>query len=234
MKRILLIALIILSISCQKNEIENEATLQGVIITKNTDEVSALTARLRITHIELKNIKVNMISYNFSGEITNFNTDEFNPNIKELTIRQLKDGNHEVFYKDGLTKLEFSKDQKQILVSFEGETVEFENLNFEVYPRCYENEVLTLCVLYNEMTNEELYREPNIINKSACSKCSFLALRFDSTRTLSDSGAEELSKEWLKSHSDCEALKGTSSGCIWGDFGCISAVSIECNGKTCE
>ena len=205
-----------------------------MIITKSTDEVSALTAHLGITHIEPRNIEVNKISYIFSGEITNINTDEFNPNTKEMTIKQLKNGSHEVFFKDGLTKLEFSKEKKQILVSFEGETVEFENLNFEEHPLYFENEVLTLFVLYNEMTNEELYRELNVINKSVSLKtCSFLALRFDSTRTLSDSGAEELAGEWLKSHSDCKALEGTSSGCIWGDFGCVSAVSIVCNGESC-
>ena len=39
---------------------------------------------------------------------------------------------------------------------------------------------------------------------------------------------------FLKSHPDCHTIYGVATGCLWGDFGCVSVQAVECRGAFCN
>lgn len=119
------------------------------------------------------------------------------------------------------------------------------NQNYELsdYLSAKEIDVFNqIIALYMEVTNSS-FRRINDNNNNYYSisklplggkKCARTIWSYQTTRSRSTSGVTRATNAFLSSHSDCHAIYGISTGCLWEDFLCASVQELECNGNTCN
>jgi hypothetical protein len=89
-----------------------------------------------------------------------------------------------------------------------------------------QTDIAMTIALYNELTAIDLERVPVRIDDNLV--CNKTAISIRVTKTASIDHLNAFVDSYLGSHSNCSRLHGVDSGCLWGDYGCISTQQIQC------
>jgi hypothetical protein len=89
-----------------------------------------------------------------------------------------------------------------------------------------QTDIALTIALYNEVTSPDLERVPIPIDNSLVCKRTAISVRL--TKTASIDHLNGFVDSYLGSHRNCTRLHGVDSGCMWGDYGCVSTQQIQC------
>ena len=91
-----------------------------------------------------------------------------------------------------------------------------------------------ICI-YTELTNPNIVRKaPKSDNNQVLASCYYVASSFRYTKSSSVGHLNAFVDSYLASHKDCHKVFGVDSGCLWGDYGCVSTQEIHCHGASCN
>lgn len=122
--------------------------------------------------------------------------------------------------------------EKQILLSEKSS-------KFELHEE--DNSDISIAVsLLLELTDPEIKRfNPSVKSQESSIgtlsvSCEYALSSWYTTKSRSVSAIARHTKSFLKSHPDCHTIYGVDTGCLWGDFGCVSVQAVECHGASCN
>lgn len=68
----------------------------------------------------------------------------------------------------------------------------------------------------------------------ALASCDRTIVSIRNSKSASEHHVAEAVTDFLEDHEDCQTIYGVDTGCLWGDYICISSQSIRCSGATCD
>jgi len=77
-----------------------------------------------------------------------------------------------------------------------------------------------------------------LVGQGATSKttqsCDRTIVSLNSSKSASVGGCSSATNTFISAHPDCHTVYGVDSGCLWGDYMCVSSQAITCNGSGCD
>lgn len=89
-----------------------------------------------------------------------------------------------------------------------------------------QTDIALTIALYNELTAIDLERVQ--LPKDNRLLCKRTAISIRLTKSASVDHLNAFVDNYLGSHSNCSRLHGVDTGCLWGDYGCVSTQQIQC------
>ena len=242
---ITLYIIIFITLSCKKNkqvEVQEYSQKLGLYNSdKKITTLSNLTRVLGITSLDRQSIDYNSVEYKFTGGQRKINNYSINLNEAVFTYSLDKNGtiNIKLNNKDKIVSLSINSIKKTIF--YKEKNILLSESNSKVELTEVDNSDISIAVsLLLELTDPEIKRlsplgksnDKNIVTHSTT--CEYALSSWYTTKSRSESAIASHTQSYLKSHPDCHTIYGVDTGCLWGDFGCVSVQAVECHGASCN
>lgn len=228
--------------SCSETQIINEEDItaknpQFAKIDNYGNTVSNFAQELGITNFSTlvntsnrKEIKISAFEKNINGFLVNLNS----ATVKISTNQGNSITSIQVILDNSKTIINFKlfdKD-KSIIDEETKEKISKQFLKEKDKVRLY-----IALVIYNELYNPYLEKTGfvnNTLSFRVKKSCEMTIMGIDYTKSSSVELCNNASNEFIKAHPDCKKMYSVDSGCLWGDYGCVSTQAITCTGGGCD